>query len=88
MSKGQTALEFLMTYGWGILLIIIMGGVLYYYGVSEPANILEMKETHSDLIVNLTDNTSLICEFKYEKCRWVQICEDPFYECYKIGGIE
>ena len=34
--KGQSALEYLMTYGWAILIIIIVGGVLYYYGYGWP----------------------------------------------------
>ena len=34
--KGQAAMEYLMTYGWAILAVVIVGGVLYYYGVFEP----------------------------------------------------
>ncbi|MFQ6021051.1 MAG: hypothetical protein ACE5J4_03515 [Candidatus Aenigmatarchaeota archaeon] len=33
MKKGQTAMEYLMTYGWAILIILIVGGLLVYYGV-------------------------------------------------------
>lgn len=33
MKKGQTAMEYLMTYGWAILIILIVGAVLAYYGV-------------------------------------------------------
>jgi hypothetical protein len=35
-SKGQTALEYLMTYGWMLLIIGIVGVVLYQYGVFTP----------------------------------------------------
>lgn len=38
--KGQSALEYLMTYGWAILIIIIVGGVLYYYGVFSPSKLV------------------------------------------------
>ena len=38
--KGQSALEYLMTYGWAILIIIVVGGVLYYYGVFSPGKIV------------------------------------------------
>jgi len=31
--KGQTAMEYFMTYGWAILIILIVGGLLVYYGV-------------------------------------------------------
>lgn len=33
MKKGQTAMEYLLTYGWAILIILIVGGLLVYYGV-------------------------------------------------------
>ena len=32
-SKGQAAMEFLMTYGWAILIVIIAIGALYALGV-------------------------------------------------------
>lgn len=35
MKKAQTALEFLVTYGWAILLILITVGVLIYYGLLD-----------------------------------------------------
>ena len=35
--KGQAATEFLMTYGWALLLIFIAMGALYYMGIFEPA---------------------------------------------------
>jgi len=37
MSKGQTALEYLVTYGWAILGIIIIMGVLVSFGVFNPS---------------------------------------------------
>lgn len=36
MNKSQMALEFLTTYGWAILMLTIMIGVLTYYGVVNP----------------------------------------------------
>jgi len=36
MSKGQTALEYLMTYGWAILIVIIAIGALYALGLTKP----------------------------------------------------
>jgi uncharacterized protein (UPF0333 family) len=32
-SKGQGAMEYLMTYGWAILVVIIVGIVLWQSGV-------------------------------------------------------
>lgn len=40
MRKGQTAMEYLMTYGWAILIILIVAGVLAYYGVFSPSGFL------------------------------------------------
>jgi len=35
-KRGQAAVEFLMTYGWAILVAIIAIGVLAYFGVFSP----------------------------------------------------
>ena len=35
-KKAQAAMEFLMTYGWAILIILIALGVLFYLGVFNP----------------------------------------------------
>jgi len=34
--KGQTALEYLMTYGWAILIVIIVVGALFALGLTKP----------------------------------------------------
>ncbi len=36
-NRGQTALEYLITYGWAILVILIVLAVLWYYGIFNPA---------------------------------------------------
>ena len=41
--KSQTALEFLVTYGWAFLIIIIMIGTLAYFGILNPSNLLPDK---------------------------------------------
>ncbi len=38
--KGQTAMEYLMTYGWAILIIVVVGAVLFAYGVFSPAKLV------------------------------------------------
>ncbi len=38
--KGQTAVEYLMTYGWAILIILIVAGVLAYYGIFAPGTFM------------------------------------------------
>jgi hypothetical protein len=34
--KGQTAMEYLMTYGWAILVIMVVLAVLFYLGILNP----------------------------------------------------
>src|SRR4030042_3664559 len=36
MKKGQAAMEFLMTYGWAILVVLAAIGALAYFGVLSP----------------------------------------------------
>ncbi|MFH0971242.1 MAG: hypothetical protein V1835_01615 [Candidatus Micrarchaeota archaeon] len=37
MKRGQSALEYLVTYGWAILAIVIIAAVLWYTGVFNPS---------------------------------------------------
>ena len=39
MKKGQAAMEFLMTYGWAILVVLAAIGALAYFGVLSPGNL-------------------------------------------------
>jgi uncharacterized protein (UPF0333 family) len=40
MKRGQAALEFLTTYGWAFLVILVMIGALAYFGVINPQKFL------------------------------------------------
>ena len=40
MRRGQAALEFLTTYGWAFLVILIVIGALAYFGILSPAKFL------------------------------------------------
>ena len=42
-KKSQVAMEFLMTYGWAILVAIIAIGVLAYFGVFSPSTYEEFE---------------------------------------------
>jgi hypothetical protein len=37
MKKGQGAMEYLMTYGWAILVVVIVGVVLWQMGIFNPS---------------------------------------------------
>lgn len=43
--KAQSALEYLMTYGWAILIVIIVGAALYALGVFNPGTFTGHKST-------------------------------------------
>ena len=36
MEKGQAALEYLMTYGWALIAILIIAAVLFALGILNP----------------------------------------------------
>ena len=42
-KKSQAALEFLMTYGWAILVVLVAVGALAYFGVLSPEKFLPSK---------------------------------------------
>lgn len=43
MKRGQAALEFLMTYGWVILIVVIVLGVLAAFGVFDINRLLSVR---------------------------------------------
>ncbi len=44
-KRGQAAMEFLMTYGWAILVVLAAIGALAYFGVLNPGQLLPDKCT-------------------------------------------
>jgi hypothetical protein len=40
MKRGQAALEFLTTYGWALLIILVMLGAIAYFGILNPSRFL------------------------------------------------
>jgi hypothetical protein len=55
VRKAQGALEFLMTYGWAFLVILIMIGALAYFGVLNPNRFLPDRCTFGSQIICKTD---------------------------------
>jgi hypothetical protein len=39
--KGQAAIEYLMTYGWAVVIILVVIGALMYFGVLNPNRFLQ-----------------------------------------------
>ena len=48
-KKGQAAMEYLMTYGWALLIILVVGAVLWYYGVFSPSKFVGKQQTCGQL---------------------------------------
>jgi len=45
VKRAQAAMEFLMTYGWAILVVLVVIGALAYFGVLNPSQLLPEKCT-------------------------------------------
>lgn len=43
--RGQAAMEFLMTYGWAIIVVLAAIGALAYFGVLSPSTLLPARTT-------------------------------------------
>jgi len=39
-NRGQAALEFLMTYSWALIMVLILIAAIYYFGVTKPKDLL------------------------------------------------
>ncbi len=59
MSKGQTALEYLVTYGWAILGIIIIVGVLISFGVFNPSKWANVRQQGGFSSIAVLDHSIL-----------------------------
>jgi hypothetical protein len=54
MSKrGQAAMEFLMTYGWAIVVVLAAIGALAYFGVLSPQKLLPERTTFQAPLPNV-----------------------------------
>ncbi|MFH0961872.1 MAG: hypothetical protein V1820_04275 [archaeon] len=54
-KKGQGALEYLITYGWAILIIVIIGGALFALGVFNPSSWVSNKRATGFASVQVKD---------------------------------
>jgi len=63
-KRGQAAMEFLMTYGWAILVVLIAIGALAYFGVLNPGRFLPSSCTVTpgisceDFVVDYVDGSN------------------------------
>ena len=52
-KKAQAAMEFLMTYGWAVLVVLLAVGALAYFGVLNPQGLLPEKTIFTAPISNI-----------------------------------
>ncbi|MFH1174508.1 MAG: hypothetical protein V1725_05200 [archaeon] len=53
MKKGQAAMEFLMTYGWAIIVVLAAIAALAYFGVLSPDRLLPERTTFPAPLANI-----------------------------------
>jgi len=74
MKKGQVAFEFLMTYGWAIIVVLVVVGALAYFGVLSPlfnpCNIYPQIQAH---IIRLAINNLWMLRKKTHPCLFLII---------------
>ncbi len=66
MVKGQSALEYMMTYGWAILIIVIVAVILYSMGIFNPrASVTASSSGFSPFAVSaaVCSNSGLVVAF-------------------------
>jgi hypothetical protein len=63
-KKGQAAMEFLMTYGWAILVVLAAIAALAYFGVLSPQKLLPERTTFpaplpnvDNAVISTSDNS-------------------------------
>ena len=78
-KKAQEAMEFLMTYGWAIIVVLVAIGALAYFGVLGDSSKFQCNNFPEGCICELTcqevyeDNYDTI--FLQEYKEWKRICE-------------
>ena len=73
MKKGQSTLEYLITYGWAILIIVVIAAILWYFGVFNPSRWAGKQATGfsrfvvDDFVVNTSGGLTLVLGSKEDK---------------------
>ncbi|HIH20406.1 TPA: hypothetical protein HA244_04015 [Candidatus Micrarchaeota archaeon] len=57
-KKGQAALEYLVTYGWAILAIVIVAAILWYFGIFNPSKYAGSKQSGGFATATVIDYTT------------------------------
>lgn len=93
MEKGQAAIEFLLTYGWVILVFIIAVGALLYFGFLSPET---FGQEQCEIVPGLdcqglratSDELTLVIENNLGQGVFIQKISDPEGKCSLEEGKE
>jgi len=93
MEKGQAAIEFLLTYGWVILVFIIAIGALLYFGFLSPET---FGQEQCEIVPGLdcqdvratNEELTLIIENNLGQDVFIQKISDPEGKCTLEEGKE
>lgn len=92
VKKGQAAMEFLMTYGWAILVVLAAIGALAYFGVLSPQNLLPERTTFQAPLPNIdtavVDNTGEWVEVAFRNNVGVNIQIDLTSAVFEFDGAD
>lgn len=90
--RAQAAMEFLMTYGWAVLVVLLAIGALAYFGVLSPQKLLPERTTFTaplpnvdNAVISQADSTVEIA-FKNNKGVGINISTDPADVSVAAGG--
>jgi hypothetical protein len=85
--KGQIAMEYLMTWGWAILIVIIVAVALIVLGVFDPDNYYP-NEKFADECDNLSEIKNATSSELIMYMSGLKICQLKFCETNIINDIE
>ena len=92
-KKGQAAMEFLMTYGWAILVVLAAIGALAYFGVLSPDNLLPERTSFQAPIPNIdnayiTANGAIEIPFSNNNANQIEVhtANAGMAATFEVGG--
>lgn len=88
-KKGQAAMEFLMTYGWAILVAIIVVGVLWYL-IGNPANLAGNRfQLSAPMVANalVLSSSGISIEIRNGAGESINVSEIVVQNCATLSGL-
>ncbi|MBW2985952.1 hypothetical protein KY333_01145 [Candidatus Woesearchaeota archaeon] len=93
MEKGQAAIEFMLTYGWILLVVVVAMGALLYFGFLSPETFNQKQCEIAPGIDCIefratSDELTLIIENNLGQDIFIKKMNDPLGECSFEEGKE